>query len=179
MKLAFAFLFALLPASVALAAQSAGTAGMEGLQTNVVQLPPMNSVCPVSLHAQHGAGGDLLRVNRHSHSGLGQAVHLILTSPDSRTIVEAKVMVYGLSGKNRLTPALSNQDDSDATYPLVVKFTAGDKKSASSDLWVPGMTATLSVDLESVTFADGSTWKLQDGKTCRTPVDPLMLVSGH
>jgi hypothetical protein len=35
------------------------------------------------------------------------------------------------------------------------------------------------IDLNSVTFADGSTWKIAQGQSCRVWVDGLMLVSGH
>jgi hypothetical protein len=70
-------------------------------------------------------------------------------------------------------------DPSDATRTLDVAFPAGSDKNASADLWVPGMSAVYSIDLVSVTYADGSTWKLAAGKTCHTPIDGVMLVGGR
>jgi hypothetical protein len=36
--------------------------------------------------------------------------------------------------------------------------------------WVVGFTAVNSIELDSVNFADGTSWHAADGKTCRVPV---------
>jgi hypothetical protein len=82
-------------------------------------------------------------------------------------------------GKGRITETVSTGDDSDSVLKLPVEFTAGDNKDVFADLWVPGMTAVHSIELNSVTYADGSAWKLPAGPACRTIPDPMMLVSEH
>ena len=113
--------------------------------------------------------------------GTAQLLHLTLIDPhpDSQRIVSARMSVHGLSGKVRATPALSGSGDADATQTLMVRFSSGNDKAAFGDLWVPGMTAVLSIDLKSVTYADGSTRSFYGREACRVAPDPLMLIAGH
>lgn len=189
MKSAVVLSFALLVGSIALAAQTAiqdqksyGVARMESLgapNTPSTVEPPINLGCPVLLDAQHRADGDLLKVDRSRPARPAQLLHLTLTSRDSRQILAARVRVHGLSGKGRVTQAQSGQDSADATRTMNVTFSAGPDKASSGDLWVPGMTAVLSIDLNSVTYSDGSTWSFTGREGCHVAPDPLMLVAGH
>jgi hypothetical protein len=60
---------------------------------------------------------------------------------------------------------------------LAVPFTAGGDRTATADVWAPGLTAVVSIELMSVKYSDGSTWTPAQGKTCRVAPDPLMLVT--
>jgi hypothetical protein len=175
MKLTIAVPLLLLLSCAALGAQSANPN-----QTIVIQLPPQASPCPVSMRAQHAADGDLLAVNSSHPKGIGQSLHLSVTSPDSRRIASATVTVRGLTPKGRVTQALTDQDEaSDAEKSMEIRFSAEPGKGASADVWVPGLSMVKSIDMQSVTFTDGSTWKLPAEKTCRTFPDPVMLISGR
>jgi hypothetical protein len=184
MKSAALLSFALLLGPVALAAQSAGqgqssygVARMEGLNTaNTATTvnPPINIGCPVFLHAQHRADGGLLDVDKNRPEQPAQLLHLTLTNPDSRQIVAARVRVHGLSGKARATQTLSSPGKADASRSLGVQFSTGPGKTVSGDLRVSGMTAVLSIDLNSVTFADGSTRSFTERDACRVAPDPFM-----
>jgi hypothetical protein len=175
MKLTFQIPLFLLLSCAALAAQSANQN-----QPIVVQSPPQTASCPVSMRAQHAAGGDLLAVNSSHPKGIGQSLHLTVTSQDSNQIASATVTVRGLTPKGRVTQTLAAQNDaSDAEKTIDVKFSPGPGKSASADIWVPAMSAVKAIDMQSVTYADDSTWKLPPEKTCRTFPDPVMLISGR
>lgn len=182
MKSAVVLSFALLLSSIAVAAQSAG---QQPSQVTVFRVPPINIGCPISLRALHGASGDMLKVDKSRPKGIAQLIHLIVTNPDSRRIVAARVRVHGLSGKGRVTQTGSFRDESDAAATLEVRFPDGPEKSAgtdreaSGDLWVPGMTAVLSIDLHSVTFTDGSIWSFSGREACHVVPDKLMLIAGH
>jgi hypothetical protein len=177
MKCAAAVSLALFFGSIALAAQSAG---QQQPSTLMVQLPPGNTACPVAMHARQGVGGDLLAVKNSRPKGAAQSLHLILTNGDSKQIAGGEVTVHGLTAKGRVTKTLSAKDDSsDVVRTLSIKFSAGANKDVFADFWVPGLTAIHADDLNSVTYADGSTWKLQAGTVCRTIPDPNMLVSGR
>ncbi len=186
MKSAALASFALLFSSIALAGQytvqvqkSYGVAGIEGINAANTVGTPMSVGCPVSLRAQHGVSGNILSVDRNRPKGIAQLLHLTLTNPDSRQIVAAKLRVHGLTGKARVTQTLSGQNDSDAAQNLDVRFSPGPGNAVSADLWVPGMTAVLSIDLNSVTFADGSTRSFSAREACHVAPDPLMLINGR
>ncbi|HEV2486248.1 MAG TPA: hypothetical protein VGT08_12015 [Terracidiphilus sp.] len=183
MKSAALVLFALLFGSIPLASQNAsqgqpsyGVARMELLNTAA---PPITIGCPVSLRAQHRADGGLLNVGKSRSEGIAQMLHLILTNPDARRMVAALVRVHGLSGKARVTQTRSGSDQPDAVATLNVQLTQGLGKEVNGDLRVPNMTAVLSIDLNSVTLADGSTWNFTGRDACHVVPDKLMLIAGH
>jgi len=186
MKSAALALFAILFGSIALAAQytvqvqkSYGVAGIEGINAANPASTPISVGCPVSLRAQHGASGNILSVDKNRPKGIAQLLHLTLTNPGSGQIVAAKLRVHGLTGKARVTQTLSGQNDSDAAQNLDARFSPGPGNAVSADLWVPGMTAVLSIDLNSVTFADGSTRSFSAREACRVAPDPMMLINSR
>ena len=134
-----------------------------------------SAACPVSVRAQHGTGAGMLEAKGAPPKGVGQAVHLSVADPERRQIVAANVTVRGLSNKARMVPVQSNQPVSDASRTMDVRFILDDDRERA-DLRVPGLSATSSVELNSVAYADGSTWKAEAGSVCRTPIDGFMLV---
>jgi hypothetical protein len=110
---------------------------------------------------------------------MAQLLHLTLINPDSRQIVSAKVRVHGLSGKGRVTQTPAGQGDSDVTQTLQLKFPGAAGNEVSSDLWVPGMTAVLLIDLDSVTFTDGSTRSFSRQDACSIAPDTKMPIDGR
>jgi len=189
MKSAASVFFALLFGSIALAAQtggqgqtSYGVAGMENLGTanaasTIITLTRIG--CPVSLRAQYRADGGLLNVEKSRPDWPAQMLHLILTNPDSGRIVSARVRVHGLSGKGRVTQTVSGQNEPDAAATLDVQLAQGPDREASGDLRAPGIATILSVELTSVTYADGSTRSFSGPETCRVAPDKKMLIAGR
>jgi len=186
MKSAALVSFAVLLGSVASGAQAPGQTPSE---TTVFRTQPPATACPVSLRAQHGATGGMLQADKGRPKGLAQLLLLTLTSPDSRQIVSARVRVRGLSGKAHSAQALSGLDnsgpgnsihnDADVVRALAVQFSPASGNTAAGDLWVPGVTVVIAIDLNSVTFADGSTLTFRSQDGCRIAPDHLMLVAGH
>ena len=194
---------ALVLGSASLAAQtthqvpSSGTAGMEGAgqsspgQTSPGQTSPAESHlttiwmpaaaygCPVSLRAHHGSGGNMVKVDKPRPEGMAQLLHLTLTNPDARQLVAARLRAHGVSGKLRMTQAAQGAADADVHQNLRVTFLPSPDRSVTTNVWVPGMAAVLSLDLDEVTYADGSTWKFQGREGCHVTPDPLMLVAAH
>jgi hypothetical protein len=179
MKSAVAASLALLFGSVTLSAQSAT---QNQTQTSVYRMPITSGGCPVSLRALHGADGSMLRVDKNRPAGIAQLLHLILSNPDARQVVAARVRVRGLSGRGRMTQTSgqdATQGGADVTRSLEARFSAGSDKDVSSDVWVSGMTAVLEVELNSVTFADGTTRRFAGVDACRIAPEPLMLIAGR
>jgi hypothetical protein len=180
---------ALLLGPVSLVAQSSGTpqntgvAGIEGPK-NGNQQPHISfsvgqkAACPVSLRAQHGADGNIRKVDKNRPDGIAQLLHLIITSNDSRQIVEARLRVRGTSGKGRVDRAESAPGGMDAARNVIARFRPGADNEIVADAWVPGLTAVLQVEVNAVTFADGSTQAFGTAEGCRFTPEHLMLIAG-
>jgi hypothetical protein len=149
------------------------------VRTTVVHVSRPASSCPISLYARQVPAGDMMEVNGVRFKEIAQFLHLTVAAPNSKRIVEANVTVRGFANKARLLQTMSNQDSSDAAKTLDVRFPAGPGEEVSADLSVPGLSAVSAIDLNSVTYADGSTWKLVAGSSCRSWIDGIMLVSSH
>ena len=160
-----------------------GVAGMEGLGQTVgmpANIRTPANICPVVMSARHLAGGDTVKVGSAAHpKGIGQPLRLSFASRSSRQITAATIEVHGFADKGRMIQALSTSGSADANQTMQVQLAQEPDNKASATIWVPGMTAIETIDLESVTYADGSKWKASNGQSCHVIPDPLMLISSH
>ncbi|HEV2137161.1 MAG TPA: hypothetical protein VGR47_23280 [Terracidiphilus sp.] len=58
---------------------------------------------------------------------------------------------------------------------LKLQFNSQDGTSVA-EMWIPGFGAVRWLDLDSITYSDGSTWKRNSSETCAVTPDPFMLV---
>lgn len=158
--------------------QSFGVACVTTMDKPCPVLPPS---CPISMRAQHLSDGSMVKTGKAQHpAGIGQRLHLTFTNPDAKQIASASLTIHGVTPKGRVMRASPAQgDSSEATRNMSASFSAGPDGSATADVWVPGMTAVESIELDSVAYSDGSTWKVADGARCRITPDPFMLVTGR
>ena len=156
---------------VAMAAQSAGPS-----QATVLTISPAATGCPVSLRAQHKADGSMVQVDNTHPRGIGQWLHLVLEDRSASPPAKATVTVHGYSDKARITQAAGG-DGADAVKTLTVTFAPLDDRSVAGDLWAPGMTAVTRIDLDSVTYADGTMSSFAARQGCNVTPDPFMLVA--
>jgi hypothetical protein len=182
-RAAFVGLCLSLAATMASAQEAARSTAQQSSKDFVMVLPA--STCPVSMHALQGRGSGLVAVRDEKPiEDPSQRVHLILSNPRSAVVAGAKVKVFGLSGKNRLERTsdhsldLTNREGaSDLTRTLDVTFAPEGEKDVSTDLVLPGFTSVRSVELESLTYKDGSTWAVAGQHSCHVAPDPIMLVA--
>jgi hypothetical protein len=149
---------------------------------------PQMSGCPVSLRAQHLADGSMVRARDAHPKGVGQWLHLAVAYPEAgpsaaaaKEVTGALITVHGFADVPRMTEAApAAEARADAKRTILVPFSTATYAgpAAGADVWVPGMTAVTSIDLKSVTYADGSQWSLTGGGSCRITPDPLMLIAG-
>jgi hypothetical protein len=172
--------------SVSQSQSSFGVAGMEGMQstgtnaTSPAGQTPSPGACPVSMRAQHLSDGNLVKTRDGHSSGIGQRLHLTLVSRDSRQIARATLRVRGFSPKARVTQTAPGAEPAyDVTRTLTVTFEPAADRSAGADFRVPGMTAVGRIDLESLEYSDGSTWKAGGALSCRVTPDPEMLITSR
>src|SRR5690348_4503253 len=127
----------------------------------------MSRLCPVSLRALHAADGGIRNVDKSKPQGVAQLLHLILTSKDSREIVEARLRVRGVSPHARVSHADAPVDDAKATRFVSVRLKPGDDHDAVGKAWVPGLSAVLEVELNAITFSDGASQRFTASEGCR------------
>lgn len=191
-RLAAAVSFAFLLAPVSTTAQNTnfGTAQIEKIYPRDGQssVPPytgsiaiwqqkVDQACPVSLRAQHGSDGTMLKVDKARPEGLAQRLHIILTSKNSRQIVEAHLRVRGASGKAQVSRTNLGQNSMDATRNVTVNLRPSAENEVTGDTWVRGMSAVLQVELSWVTFDDGSVQRFGAAQGCRFTPEHLMLIA--
>jgi len=169
-----------LPAVLAAQNRSYGVAGMEGLDgksTPAAQAPAAPNLCPVSIDASHLSDGNMVRTRANHSSGIGQRLHLMLHSPGHRTIATATVNLRGWTAKGRTAEVSSSDAPGLKEQTLTVPFTPGPDHTVSADIWAPGLTAVVSVEVVSLKYSDGSAWTPPENMTCRVAPKMLMLVT--
>lgn len=146
-------------------------------------LNPTGPSCPVTMRAEHRSNGSVMTAGTGLVSGIGQRIHLVFgeTGVPAR-VTAARVTVRGTNGQWRVTTATGRQTQQGSPYisrTLNAVFTEDRDDTESTELDLPGFTSVKSIRLDSVTYADGSTWTAPDGGGCRVEPDPLMLVSSR
>jgi hypothetical protein len=146
-------------------------------------LNPTGPSCPVTMRAEHRSGGSVMTTGRGAASGVGQRIHLIFgeTGVPAR-VTAARVTVRGTNGQWRILAASGTESRQGSPYisrTLYPVFSEDGEGMESADLELPGFSSVKSIRLDSVTYADGSTWTPMDGGSCRVEPDPLMLVSSR
>jgi hypothetical protein len=201
MKTAAAFLSTLLAVSATAFAQAPvqnspnqntaviTTTGLNGEQKTSTVVIPATSYCPVSMQAKQRGMTEMVKTKKNAPNPEpdampkpAQHIHLILAGfGKDRRVTEATVTARGLSSRGRAinTNLVAGGQASDLSRKLDVKFTANDDGTVSANLDLPAFTTVTSLQLESITYSDGSSWKLADEKACTVAPDPLMLIAGR
>ena len=152
--------------------------------SGTLQDPYRAAVCPLQMRVHQGIGGNLMAVDKNGKQMEMFAARLILLLSDVRRehptearMVEATVTVHGTTAKGQILPADTRQEASgEIVKTLTVRLAANGAPEVSGDIRLPGFTSTRMVDLESVSYDDGSTWKLSATDTCHVPPEMLMPV---
>lgn len=193
MKRTVAVAFSILFGAISVFAQNGAAAGsasfrtaalerLDGTDSITVVAPPVTySICPVGMRAQQGAGGDLVRARDGQRvDGPAQRIHLVLTPRHALQVTGARIRVRGLFGKNRLARAgMAEQLAPDRTQTLSVTFMPGENAESIADLVLAGFTSVQSIELQAITYSDGSTWKMESSNLCRVTPDAIMRVAGR
>ena len=136
--------------------------------------------CPVAMRATQGGGGGLLAVSPGKPAARQptQSIRLILLQNKSSKVTKATVTVHGLAVNTRMLPA-AGEGPAEISRSLHVDVEDGDAPDeGAADLVLAGFTSVRSIDLKSLTYADGSTWTSGE-KVCRATPDLLMRVDAR
>ena len=146
--------------------------------------------CPVGMQARHGAG---VPVSMNAGPSINwspiapnspafthtrtQRIHLTMTNLLSREIVSVQFVVHGYSNKGRAMNLANSSSEPDLAKTVDVVLDVKGKSEASSDLSLSRFTAVTSIDLKSITYADGNTWNAPSAEACSVTPDSMMLVA--
>jgi hypothetical protein len=155
--------------------------------------PPLHmdsTNCPVGLQVKHATGlptaigaegpsinGKALPNGEARLSVQNLGVRLILTNLSPHSIVSAQVVVHGFSNKWRYVP-LSGADP-DLARTVDVALDVKGNGEASHNLSLSHFTAITAVDVNEITYADGSTWRTSSPGACSASPDLFMLVNAE
>ena len=155
--------------------RSAGTVCPIGVEANLVALPSVSNAGP-SINGQP--------TQRKEPSLEGQQVtkdylqlHLDVSNPSSRDIVGAQFTVHGFSRKLRVIDPSDPSNAPDLWRTVDVALDVQENGHASSELSLTHFTAIItSIDLNSVTYADGTQWQAPSPGVCSTIPNALMRI---
>ncbi len=140
--------------------------------------PEIPSGCPVLFNAKQGWDGGLVAAGAQQtpKQGFSQRIRLSQTGGD---VIAARVTVHGLTPKTRVVPAqFGAPGPGQISRTMNVSFSGDSAGESAADLLMRGYSAVFSIDVESITYADGSTWRSGAG-VCRVIPDPVMLISAR
>jgi hypothetical protein len=153
--------------------------------------PPMvsnRSDCPMGLEVKHGPGlpmgmkADGPAINGKGLNSSSQriplfGIQLAMTNLSPQSIVSAEFVVHGFSDKSRYIPLAEASHAADLLTTVNVALDVKGNGHASHDLALSRFTAITAVDVDSITYADGSTWRASSPGACSASPDLFMPVS--
>ncbi len=169
-------LVAVLLASPFLCAQQAATSPASVVLQNVAH---QIQGCPVGLDARHADVGRLLSVKPSAHPPR-QSYRLTLTPRGDRTIAQARVTLHGMSGAHVIPAAgEAHPAEPSSAESFNLAPSSGAHKLFHSTVFTEKLTGVQWVELNELTYADGSVWHESTAHPCRVAPDGFMLVAGQ
>jgi hypothetical protein len=147
--------------------------------TFTIAAPP--SACPVGFSAEPGVGpGMVIVINGDTTASQKLKLQLsYLTDPQlhSSNIIAAQITVHGLTAKGRIAPASSDPDDNTIAKQVDLALTIAPGRAASTDMLFKGFTSVRWITLDSLTYANGSTWHPAAHRSCSIVPNRYMAVA--
>lgn len=140
--------------------------------------------CSVVMHATQGSSSQLLRTQNGNSTPMMRP-SLSLTPREGLRIVSATVTAHGYSptpGSMDLVAQLLPPPKSqrrEIARTLAVTFHAAENGAFTAELPLPGFTAVTMIDLNSITYSDGTTWNAPARNQCHVAPDPVLLIAAH
>ncbi len=176
MKYAGAVSLAFFLGSMILLAQNSGR---NSTQPAVASVARASTNCPVDMQAQRQIGQGTTALTDNRQQGPVQNLRLTLDNPTFAEIVDLRITVHGLNSKGRISLAQAAAESSEIAKSIDLKLKVGPKSQGAIDLVLPKFTSVSVVDLDSVHYANGSTWRPSANQTCRAIPDGEMLISSR
>jgi hypothetical protein len=136
------------------------------------------STCPVGFYAGHSNSLTQLRAQDARPGLISQSLNVRMDNSTRHDIVSAQITVHGLSPHYRLTPANADAAaNGDLTKHMQLDLTVDAGRHGDTDLRIYGFTSVQRIDLDSLTYADGTTWTASAERRCSVAPNGMMLVA--
>ena len=144
--------------------------------TNVLALQSGNlQNCPVGIQVQHTPQGAVQQVGRTAERHqLGYSISL--SALDSRLIRHARITLRGIAGA-QVVPAASNESNANATESFTLTPGAAARPTLQSVVYTKRLTGVRWVEVNEVTYADGTQWRQTQGSVCRIAPNRFLLIN--
>jgi hypothetical protein len=161
--------------AVAVQAQAASPAPT----ATIIMMSPSPNSCPVGLRADPAVG--LTQNTINTNPGVpSQTVTLELNNLGLRNVTRAQFTVHGLTGRGQVNPAsLSDPEAATTSKQVELSFKIAHDGKASAPLLAQGFTSISWIELDSLTYADGSAWHASPQHNCSVVPNRFMLVATH
>jgi hypothetical protein len=157
-----------------------GTITSSGAPTTLTIAAPPSS-CPVGFSAEPGVGpGMVIVVNGDTTASQKLKLQLsYLTDPQLHpsNIISAQITVHGLTAKGHIAPASSEPDDNTIAKQVDLALTIAPGRTASTAMLFQGFTSVRWITLDSLTYANGTTWHPAAHKSCSIVPNRYMAVA--
>lgn len=175
MKAGFVFLFPVVLGSMTLLAQSSA---QHDSHPSVASVGSVSMDCPIDMRAQRQSGVGAVVPTADRNKGPVQELAFTLKNSTPKEIVDLQITVHGINSKGRVSPLkTSSADSSQIQKSLDLKLKIGPESRTSTTLVLPGFTAVRSIELDSVNYAGGSSWRSSTVHSCHIYPDATMLIS--
>jgi hypothetical protein len=144
-------------------------------------VPPSPDSCPVSLRARR-QGSVMMHYAGEQPQDRTPAQRLEVTVHNSqaRNVVSMGLRIYGYDGSLRMMPADTIQKNShELSRRIELDLSVLGRRHASTELTMRQFGTVSRIDVETIEFADGTSWRSSEPGACSFTPDLYMLVSSR
>lgn len=134
--------------------------------------------CPVGLFAERRSDFEMVRIGESPQKGLAQGLHVTLTHKNAPAIENVEITIHGSTPKLSLLP-VDAVSESDVSKTFQLHRNEGSKTLRDAYLWMHGASVLNRVDLNSITYVDGSKWRESETSKCRAVPSALLLIGSR
>jgi hypothetical protein len=147
--------------------------------TMAARLSYLNGACPVNLRAQQRGTGSIVTVDGTKRE-IARKFYLTFGNLQGKDVVGATITVYGYDATPRVMPAGSVPVHSaELSRTISLKLNVASGKSEGSEVTMHSFETVSRIDLESLDYADGTSWKARNDTACHVVPDGLILVGSR
>ena len=142
---------------------------------------PVAVGCPVNLHLRTSPAPNILETSKGRHVRRTQQIEIALSNYGTKdvTAFDAHVMGFSERGELQLLTTQYRDGEPSASASIHVDETVIAGGSRSLTRTVQNIIGVKWLQLDTITFRDGSTWERSSGTACRVQPDPFLLVAQH
>jgi len=143
---------------------------------------PVVVACPVNLHLRTAPAPNILETSKGGgHARRTQQIEIALLNYGTKDVTsfDAHVMGFSERGELQLLTGQYSGGKPSASASIHVDETVVAGGGRSLTRTVQNIVGVKWLQLDTITFRDGSTWERSSGTACRVQPDPFLLVAQH